>query len=143
MGILEDVMETGQPLRIVAPEATVLAAVNEMCRWHVRAVIVGSAADPVGILCESDVLQRVVRPGLDPATTPVASVMTAPVVCLPARATPEEALTYMRERRLHQAPVTSDEALIGVVSASDLRRWTLARREIEVAALTCYVMTGG
>ena len=139
---LEDIVETGQPIRMVPPDATVLEAVNEMCRWHVRAVVVGTAADPLGILCESDVLDRVVRPQLDAATTTVASVMTAPVVCLPAWATPEEALTYMRERRLHQVPVTGNEALIGVVSASDLRRWALATRDLEVEALTSYVTTG-
>jgi len=142
MSTLEDVIETGQPIRTVSPDDAVLEAVNEMCRWHVRAVIVGSAADPLGILCEHDVLDRVVRAGLDPATTKVASVMSTPLVCLPGSASSDEALTYMSEHRVHQVPVAGDEALIGIVSATDLRRWTLARRETDLSALTSYVMTG-
>jgi CBS domain-containing protein len=142
MGKLEDLLETNQPLRVVSADDSVLAAVNAMCRWHTRAVIVGSAADPVGILCERDVLDRVVRPQRDPATTRVASVMSAPLVCLPASASAEEALAYLDEHHLHQVPVTGEEALIGVVSASDLRRWALARRELDLDMLTSYVVMG-
>jgi CBS domain-containing protein len=142
MSMLEDVIETGQPLRTVSPADSVLDAVNEMCRWHVRAVIVGSAVDPVGILCEHDVLERVVRPQRDAATTPVASVMSQPLVCLPASASPEDALGYMREHHLHQVPVAGEEALLGVVSATDLRRWAIERQRFDLDALMSYVMIG-
>ncbi len=140
MGILKDVIEMGQTMRLISPDATVLDAVNEMCRWHVRATIVGSVSDPVGILCERDVLQRVVCPKLDPAKTKVADVMTTPLVCLPASASPEEALAYMHEHGMHQVPVAGDEALLGVVSATYLRRWALVSRELELNAFASYVM---
>lgn len=140
MGTLLDVIEMGQLMRMTSPDDPVLEAVNEMCRWHVRAVIVGSTADPLGILCERDVLERVVRPQLDPAKTRVGDVMTSPLVCLPASATPEEALAYMREHKLHQVPILGDEALVGIVSATDLRRWALMARELELDAFTSYVM---
>ncbi len=139
MGNLEDVLELGQPIRAVAASDSVLEAVNEMCRWHVRAIIVGSPSDPVGIFCERDVLERIVRPGLDPARTTVGSVMSHPLVCLPSSATPDEALAYLRFHRLHQVPVLGEEALLGVVSASDLRRWALARRELDFQELASYV----
>ncbi len=140
MSRLEDVIEMGLPMRVTSPDSSVLEAVNEMCRWHVRAVIVGSAVDSVGILCERDVLERVVLPQLDLRTTKVASVMTTPLVCLPASASPEEALAYMHEHKLHQVPVTGENAIIGVISATDLRRWALAMRELELDAFTSYVM---
>ena len=140
MSQLEELIETSQPLRVVSPQDSVLDAVDEMCRWHVRAVVVGSAADPQGILCERDVLERVVRRGLDPATTEVTAVMTRPLVCLPASTSPEDALVYLDEHGVHQVPVTGEEALLGVVSASDLRRWALERRELELNAFASYVM---
>jgi len=129
-------------MRTVSPDDTILEAVEELCRWHVRAVIVGSPSNPLGILCERDVLERVVRPRRDPEGTTVSAVMTTPLVSLPASATPEEALLYMREVGVHQIPVAGDEAIIGVVSATDLRRWALRMREGEVRALTSYVMGG-
>jgi len=140
MTVLEDLLELGQPMRTIPPEASVQEAVEELCRWHVRALVVGSATDPMGILCERDVIERVVRPGLVAGETTVASVMTAPLVCLPASASPEDALAYMRARRVHQVPIAGEEALLGVVSATDLRRWALAQRELEVMALESYVM---
>lgn len=142
MSMLDDVIELGQPVRTISPAATVLEAIDEMCRWHVRAVVVGSAADPLGILSARDVLERVVRPQLDPATTLVITVMTAPVVCLPATVSPEEGLATMRAHGVHQAPVVGEEALIGVVSSSDIRRWVLARQEQHIDALESYVMGG-
>lgn len=140
MGTLADILDVGQAIRMVSPADSVLRAVDEMCRWHVRAVVVGSVADPVGILCERDVLERVVRQGIDPAIANVARVMTSPLVTLPASATPDEALAYMREHRLHQVPILGDEALIGVISATDLRHWAIMARERERDAFESYVM---
>jgi CBS domain-containing protein len=142
MGILEEMVESGQPIRTVSPHDSVLDAVGEICRWHVRAVIVGSVVDPVGILCERDVLERLVLAGLDPAVTRVDRIMSKPVVCLPATSTAEEALAYMHEHRFHQVPVAGQEALLGVISASDLRRWAMVRQAIELDALTSYVTLG-
>lgn len=136
---IEDVIESGQCVRTISGRATVKQAAAEMCRWHVRALIVGDAADPIGIVCERDVLERVVAKGLDPGTTIVEQVMTAPLVCLPASSTADEALDYMHTHRLHQVPIVGDEAIIGMVSASDLRRWALENRESEIRALRRYV----
>jgi len=49
MGTLADVLEPlGRPIRTTRPDATVLEAVEEMCRWHVRDLVIGDATDPVG-----------------------------------------------------------------------------------------------
>jgi CBS domain-containing protein len=136
---IEDVIDMGQSIRTTSPQMTVREAVTDMCKWHVRALIVGDASDPIGILCERDVLERVIAAGLDPATTTVEQVMTSPLVCLPASSNAEEALEYMRNHRLHQVPVLGDEALIGMVSATDLRRWALESRDSEIRALRSYV----
>lgn len=136
---IEDVIESGRCVRTVSGRATVKQAAAEMCRWHVRALIVGEATDPIGILCERDVLERVVARGLDPEATTVEQVMTAPIACLPASSTADEALEYMHAHRLHQVPIVGDEAIIGMVSATDLRRWALESRESEIRALRHYV----
>jgi CBS domain-containing protein len=141
MGTLEDVVSC-DGVRTTKAGATVLEAVKVMCDWHVRAVVVGEPADPVGILCERDILERVVLRHLDPATTPVEAVMTRPLFQLPIDCSPSDALQYLREHRVHQVPVAGDEGLVGVVSSSDLRQWALRNLESEVDALTSYVMLG-
>ncbi len=138
---IEDLIESGQFVRTVSKRATVKHAAAEMCRWHVRALIVGDATDPIGILCERDVLERVVAEGLDPEETRVEEVMTAPIACLPASSTVDEALEYLHTHQLHQVPIVGDEAIIGMVSATDLRRRALESRESEIRAL-CHYVTG-
>jgi CBS domain-containing protein len=113
-----------------------------MCRWHVRALVVGDPDDPVGIVCERDVLERVILTGLDPRETKVADVMSTPVVSLPAHSGAEEALAFMRRHGVHQVPIQGDEALIGVVSRTDLMAWALRNREYEITTLTSYVVSG-
>ncbi len=140
MCMLRDVIETGPSVRTVRPDATVSEVVREMCKWNVRAVLVGDAVDPLGIICERDVLERVVIPHLDPQTTSVASVMTTPVVWLPATSSAEDALSYMHANGVHQVPVSGEESFIGLVSCSDLETWALRSKDSEITALMSYVM---
>lgn len=156
MGTLEDVIaspdygyQRGQgaprvclPVRTTAPNATVLDAVEVMCRYHVRAVIVGEPSDPLGIVCERDILERVVLPQRDPATTLVVEIMTTPIFQLPLGCTPQDALDYLQLHHVHQVPVAGEEGLVGVVSSSDLRAWALRNLESEVDALISYVVFG-
>jgi len=141
MGTLEDVISS-PAVRTTSADATVLSAVEAMCRWHVRALVVGDPSEPVGIFCERDVLERVVLVGREPATTLVGSVMTAPLHFLSLDCSPEDALTYLSEHRVHQVPIAREEGLVGVVSSSDLKRWALRNLEAQVQALTSYVMSG-
>jgi CBS domain-containing protein len=127
------------PIRTTSPDATVLEAVSAMCRWHVRSLVVGEPGKPEGIVCERDILERVVLERRDPATTSVREIMTAPLVWVHADLSPEDALDAMDVHHLHQVPIQGDEALIGVVSRPDLTRRVLRDREHEVAALMSYV----
>jgi hypothetical protein len=41
---------------------------------------------------------------------------------------------------VHQVPIEGDESLIGVVSSTELQRWALAARQLEIEAFVAYVM---
>ena len=139
MSTLEDVVKANsRSVCATGPEATVLSAVQQMCRFHVRALLVGDLADPIGIISERDILERVVLANLDPKATCVGTVMTTPLVLLPASSSPSEALEFMRHHRLHQIPILSEEAVTGVVSSTDLLRWAEGSLKYEVRRLTEY-----
>lgn len=140
MSTLEDIVQRSeQHVRYTQATSTVYEAVDAMREHHVRALLVGSAADPVGIFCECDVLERVVLGRRDPDHTPVAEVMTAPLVFLPADASASEALDYLRQNRVHQVPILGDESVVGIVSSSDLMRWALDERDRELHSMRSYV----
>lgn len=105
-----------RPAVTVPPEATLREVFETMERERVGSVIVGDAQ---GIFTRQDVIGRVTLPGVA-LDTPIASVMTAPVVSLDAAATVAEATLLMAERSIRHVPVRRDGALVGVVTERDL-----------------------
>ena len=139
MTTLENIVEmTNHHVRSIDPDAMLIDAIASMCEHHVRALLVGELTEPVGIVSERDVLERAVLIRLDPSVTKVKDVMTSPLVWLPVDCTAPEALEFLRVRHLHQVPVMSEEAVIGIVSATDLLRWARRSTEVEIQSLTEY-----
>ena len=81
--------------------------------------VVDSTQRPVGIFTLTDLMERVVLPGVDLAT-PVLAVMTPNPGTLDEMATAQEALAHMAQRGLHQIMITREGRLAGVVSERDL-----------------------
>jgi CBS domain-containing protein len=123
-------------LQVTTPEATVLDAVDEMCRARVGALLVVKRGAPVGMLSERDLLTRVLMHRLDPATTRVADIMTRDVVCVGLHVEPEEAMAVMTSRRCRHLPVVVDGRVVGIVSIGDLVRWASENRDHEIRMLT-------
>ncbi len=139
MSTLADIVETtGNGVHATRADAMLIDAVAEMCRWHVRALLVGDLVDPIGILSERDVLERAILGGRNPSTTPVDAVMTTPLISLPVDWSLGEALDFMRAHHVHQVPIVSEEAVVGIVSATDLMRWATRDQEFQIRALTDY-----
>ncbi len=118
--------------------ATVSEAVERMCEQHVRALLVVDGAEPVGIICERDVLERVIRADRDPHTMRVEAAMTSPLVYLKEECFRLEALDFLREHNLHQVPVVSKQMVVAVVSSTDLMRWAANSQESEIRELMDY-----
>jgi CBS domain-containing protein len=100
----------------VAPETSLREVFETMERERVGSVIVGDAQ---GIFTRQDVIGRVALPGL-PLDTPIASVMTAPLITLDAQASAAEAMLLMASRGIRHVPVVRDGRLAGVVTERDL-----------------------
>lgn len=109
-----------QPPVSTPATAPLREALQQMVEERVRAlVVVDDKETPVGVFTLVDLLRRVVLPGR-PLTTPVAEVMTAPVVALPATATAYEAMHLMAERVIRQVAVVDGGRLKGVINERDL-----------------------
>jgi CBS domain-containing protein len=99
---------------------TLREAAQKMADARVRTIIAldGDGA-PVGMFTLVDLLRRVVLPALS-LDAPLASVMTAPIVTLPASATASEAMHVMAERGIRQVVVVDAGRLRGVINERDL-----------------------
>jgi CBS domain-containing protein len=131
--------EKGRELHVTAPEATVIEAVDLMCRARVGALLVMQSDMLVGIFSERDVMSRVVLVGLDPNRTCVGEVMTRNVVCVETDVSPDEAMAIITSRRLRHLPVVAGRRVVGVVSIGDLVRWAIRDREQSIEQLRDYV----
>lgn len=131
----------GDQVFSVSPDVSILAAVAEMNRHRVGAIVVLSGGAIAGIFTERDVLCRVL--GLvDPRTTPVSAVMTRDVITVSPDANVEEVAAIFTAKRCRHLPVVSGGRLAGLISIGDISRWIAANDHAEAEGLKSYI-TGG
>lgn len=131
--------EKGRAVHTVAPDATVVEAVDAMNAQRVGALLVVEHGEPIGIFTERDVLRRVVMPGLPPASTRVRDVMTDEVIVVTPKTTVEEAMAIVTEKRCRHLPVMEEEGVTGIISIGDLTRWVTRGHVYELQQLINYV----
>jgi CBS domain-containing protein len=140
METLRPILETkGTVIHTARPGDTILAAVDEMCRRHVGALVVMDEGVALGILSERDLLMRVLLERRDPADTKAAEVMTTDLLCVDLDISPNEAMRIMTERHCRHLPVVSDGKVVGLVSIGDLVRWASRNQEYDIRMLNDYV----
>lgn len=108
-----------RPPLFVGPGTPVAEAAEVMSRERVSSVLV--SGEPMGIVTDRDLRNRVLARRLDPAA-PVRTVMTHPVRTIPAGATVFESMVVMLELRVHHLPVEEKGRVVGVVTDTDLLR---------------------
>ena len=137
---LESVLVTkGTAIHNVAPETTVLDAVEKMNQERIGALLVCVSGELVGIFTERDVLCRVVGEKRDPVQTRVVDVMTSEVVAVKSDTSVEEAMAVFTERRFRHLPVVDDGDLKGVVSSGDLTRCMSRNQEGHIQDLMNFI----
>jgi CBS domain-containing protein len=108
-----------QPPATAGKSVTVLDAALLMKREGKGALLVVDGSRLIGIFTERDALFRVIAAGRDPATTPLADVMTPQ----PQTMHPDEpfvkALRLMHRHGFRHLPVVEHGRPLGVVSARD------------------------
>ncbi len=131
--------EKGATVYSVKPGATVLEAVDEMCRRHVGAILVCDDGHPRGMFSERDLMVRVVLRRRDPLVTRVDEVMTREVVGVGQDTSVNEAMAIMTQRRCRHLPVMSDGRVVGMISIGDLVRRASRHQEYEIRMLQDYI----
>ena len=111
-----------RPLITVLPGSSVAEAARAMRQAREDAVIVlEKGGPPLGIITDHDFQTKVLAEDKGPATL-VSEVMTRGLKTLPEDTPAHTALLFMLEQGIHHLPLTRDEAVIGLVTATDLLR---------------------
>ena len=93
----------------VSRELTVMAAVRLMASQHIGAVLVLDEGRPAGIFTERDIMIKVVLEHRDPGRTPIAAVMSSPVVPIGEHASLDEAVRLMLLHHIRHLPLVDGE----------------------------------
>jgi len=106
----------------IDPDKTVLEALSIMRRRYLNSLIVNKSQDnpEYGIITSTDVCDKIVAQGRDPAKTKVRDVMSSPLVTLDPEQTVYQCAKTMSDHNIHHMPVMDEKGqLVGMLSATD------------------------
>jgi CBS domain-containing protein len=110
-----------------------------MCDKHIGSVVVTRASKIVGLFTERDLMRRVVRERLDPATAEVRDVMRKDYVRVAPDERGERCIELMKEFQCRHLMVYDGDAFVGIISLRDLLVLLLDEKEELNLQLTKYV----
>ena len=129
----------GQFVWTIRPDDTVFAAIEEMARKDVGALVVVDNGDPIGIFTERHYARDVFLKGRSTPTTVVKDVMRTGFVYVTPDRTVEECMAIMTVERVRHLPVMDDGNLVGLISIGDLVKSIIEDREFVIDQLTNYI----
>jgi CBS domain-containing protein len=113
----------------VAPDTTVLAAMQAMADHQIGFLpVIGNGA-VVGVVSERDCARQVVLRQLLAASTAVSAIMSAPVYSVPPQAKIPDCIMLMHDKGIRHLPVMAGREILGVLSVRDLMAALIVRHE--------------
>ncbi len=132
--------EKTKPNTIVAPNVTVLSAIELMRERDIGAVMVVDGDRLVGIFTERDCLHKVSSLGDDPRDVLVSEVMTKQVRCITPDMEVSEGLALMTERHFRHLPVLDNKRnILGIVSIGDLVKEKISDQSFIIDQMERYI----
>lgn len=129
----------GQLVWTIGPDDTVFAAIEEMARKDVGALVVVENGNPIGIFTERHYARDVFLKGRSSPTTVVKDVMRTGFLYVTPERTVEECMAIMTAERVRHLPVMDDGNLVGLISIGDLVKSIIEDREFVIDQLTNYI----
>ncbi|MEM1989481.1 MAG: CBS domain-containing protein [Candidatus Bathyarchaeia archaeon] len=95
---------------------SVSSVIEKMITNNIGAVVVMSGGNPVGIITERDIIEKVVRSNRDPSKIRAEEIMSSPLISVEADKTLKDALTLMRDKKIRRLGVIRKGKLVGIIT---------------------------
>jgi trk system potassium uptake protein TrkH len=99
---------------------SVASAVKQMHSHNAGTIVVSRGNTPIGIVTDSDIIDKVVMRGEDSDEVFLKSIMSAPLVTISPKGTVKHALQLMRLNQIKRIPVADTSGILGVVTQESL-----------------------
>jgi CBS domain-containing protein len=129
----------GRAIFSIGPDEPVLEAIRLMADHHIGALLVMKEDELVGIVSERDYARKVILKGRSSADTPVAHIMSSPVITVSLNNTVQECMHLMTSRRLRHLPVVEGKKVVGMVSIGDLVKAVMDEQQHTIEQLESYI----
>lgn len=141
MKTLKQLLESkNKRLAAVAPDQSVLRALEIMAENDVGALLVLDGKRLAGVFSERDYARKVILQGKASKSTKVSEIMTEKVVYVTLNRTIEECMAIMTEKHFRHLPVLDDNHnVVGIVSIGDLIKETISQQKFIIGQLENYI----
>jgi CBS domain-containing protein len=141
MLLVKHLLETkGAQVHAIAPDEPVLAAIKCMAERQVGALLVMRGDTLLGIVSERDYARKVILHGRASADTPVAEIMSSPVLTVGPDDSIEACMRLCTDSRVRHLPVQERGKVIGVISIGDLVKATIDEQAQQIEQLQRYIV---
>ena len=128
----------------VDPDLTVTAAAAIIAKRSEECLIAAKDELVVGIVTSTDIIEKVMAVGADPAKVYVRDIMSTPVITVNVTATIKQAAEKMSDYGVRKLPVVDEAgALAGVVTSLELARWLARVNDFQDPALNALARLKG
>ncbi|MEA5097521.1 MAG: CBS domain-containing protein [Burkholderiaceae bacterium] len=128
-----------QTVHSVAPETSVLEAVQTMADKRIGALLVLENGVPAGIITERDFARKFALMNRLPSQTQVREIMSSPITHVGHAESAETCLALMAERQFRHLPVIDGNQVVGLISITDLVREVPAKQQFVIEQLERYI----
>jgi CBS domain-containing protein len=129
----------GHELYSIAPEDSVLRAMEIMATREVGALLVMDRGEMVGVISERDYARKVILMNRSSRDTPVRDIMNSPVVSVGTEDTIHHCMEVMTDKRIRHLPVVKGGKVLGVLSIGDLVKAMLQEQSEQIQQLQRYI----
>jgi len=130
----------GHDIWSVDAEAPVLAAIRMMAERGVGALPVMREGQLAGMVSERDYARKVILMGRASADTPVAQIMSSPVITVGPEERVRRCMELMTAKRIRHLPVVDAHGrMVGMVSIGDLVRAVIEEQQETIEQLERFI----
>ncbi|MBE5316674.1 MAG: CBS domain-containing protein [Xanthomonadales bacterium] len=123
----------------VTEQTPVLEVIRQMAEHGIGSVLVMRGDQLVGIATERDYARKVILKGRSSQDTPVADIMSSPVLTVSPGEDIRRCMQIVTEKRIRHLPVVDGGSVVGLISIGDLLKWVIREQEQEIEQLQQYI----